>query len=166
MNDLEDRLRTTGSALLGMRAALTAGEPWPLSTTYGTEPEADWGPRELLAHVNEMLPYWTEQLEMVLAGQPSEPVPFGRIATDQDRLSRIEHDRTRPADALLDGIRTGLDGVTRFIAGLSASDGERLGLHPTRGELTIRASVDRFLVGHLEEHVEQLRAILARQPAA
>jgi len=35
---------------------VTAGEPWPLAEDYGTGPEASWGPREVLAHVEEMLP--------------------------------------------------------------------------------------------------------------
>ncbi|HLO34756.1 MAG TPA: hypothetical protein VK194_01675, partial [Candidatus Deferrimicrobium sp.] len=80
MDDLTRRLRDAGTALLGLRGALVAGEPWPLSAQWGTEPEADWGPRELLGHVNEMLPYWTEQLGAVLAGDPATAVSFGRVA--------------------------------------------------------------------------------------
>ncbi|HLO35435.1 MAG TPA: hypothetical protein VK194_05105, partial [Candidatus Deferrimicrobium sp.] len=96
MDDLTDRLRSTGSALLGMRDALVAGEPWPLSEHWGTEPEADWGPRELLGHVDEMLPYWVEQLEGVLAGDPATAVSFGRVAADASRLARIGADRQKP----------------------------------------------------------------------
>ena len=165
MDDLARRLRDAGSALLGLRGSLVAGEPWPLSEQWGTEPEADWGPRELLAHVNEMLPYWTEQLEMVLAGDPAAAVQFGRVATDEARLGRIGADREQPVGRLLDEVDVGLVLAGAFVAGLSATDAERLGLHSSRGELTVGASVERFLVGHLEDHVEQLRRILARQPA-
>src|SRR3954453_24066425 len=104
MNDLAVRLRDAGNALLGLRGPLVAGEPWPLSAAYGTEPEADWGPREVLAHVNEMLPYWTAQLKGVLAGDPGTPAPFGRVATDPDRLARIEVDRRQTTGWLLDAI--------------------------------------------------------------
>src|SRR2546423_15333904 len=101
MQDLAGRLDAAGQELTGLRNALVAGEPWPLSAAYGTEPEADWGPREVLAHVNEMLRYWTAQLEGVLAGDPAEAVPFGRVATDSTRVGRIGEDRRRPASDLL-----------------------------------------------------------------
>lgn len=166
MDDLARRLRDAGTALMGLRNSLVAGEPWPLSTAYGTEPEADWGPREVLAHVNEMLPYWTEQFEIVLAGDPATAVPFGRVASDAARVGRIGSDRTRPAGELLDGIAAGLDVATGFLGRLSPADGQQRGLHSTRGEVTIRDAADRFLATHVEEHVEQLRAILtSRAPA-
>ncbi len=163
MNDLADRLRDAGSDLLDLRGPLVAGEPWPLSAAYGTEPEADWGPREVLAHVNEMLGYWTAQLESVLAGDPGTAVPFGRVASDPDRIARIAADRELPSGDLLDRIDAGLVTATGFAGGLSAADLERRGLHPTRGELTVGASLERFLVTHVEEHVVQLREILARR---
>jgi hypothetical protein len=162
MNDLARRLRDAGTALLGLRAALVAGEPWPLSAAYGTEPEADWGPREVLAHVNEMLGYWPRELAGVLAGDPSAAVPFGRVATDSERLRRIEVDRRRPAADLLDAIDTSLAGAVAFVDGLSPADLERRGAHPARGELTVAQGIEPFLTGHLEGHVDQLREILAR----
>ena len=161
VQDLTARLRDAGEAMLGLRGPLVAGEPWPLSAAYGTEPEADWGPREVLAHVNEMLPYWTRELEGVLAGDPGRAVPFGRVATDPDRLRRIADDRRRAAGELLDGIDAGLVTALGFLTERTDADLARIGLHPTRGELAIADSLDRFVVGHLEDHVEQLRTILA-----
>jgi hypothetical protein len=162
MDDLARRLRDAGSALLGLRDALVAGEPWPLSDSWGTEPEARWGPPELLAHVNEMLPYWVDQLETVLRGNGTAAVPFGRVATDPGRLSRIGTDRQRPIGDLLDDIASGLERAGAFAAGLSAEDAARRGRHSTRGELSVAEAIERFLAGHLEEHVDQLRDILAR----
>ncbi len=166
MNDLADRLRDAGTELLDLRGRLVAGEPWPLSTAYGTEPEADWGPREVLAHVNEMLPYWTAQLETVLAGDPATAVPFGRIATDRDRLGRIAADRELTTGDLLDGIDAGLVSATAFAGGLSEADLERRALHTARGEFTVGAALERFVVSHLEDHVVQLREILGRRDRA
>jgi hypothetical protein len=162
MDDLARRLRDAGTALLGLRAALVAGEPWPLSAAYGTEPEADWGPREVLAHVNEMVGYWPRELAGVLAGDPAAAVPFGRVAADSERLRRIEVDRRRPAADLLDAIETSLAGAVAFVDGLSPTDLERRGAHPARGELTVAQGIEPFLTGHLEGHVDQLREILAR----
>ncbi len=163
MDELAGRLRDTGAACLALREPLVAGEPWPLSDAWGHTPEADWGPREVLGHVNEMLSYWTEQLEGVLAGDPGTAVPFGRIATDQSRLDRIDADRAKPAGRLLDEIEAGLGRARAFAERLSPAEGDRLGAHPTRGELTVRASIERFLIDHLEEHVVQLRTTLERR---
>lgn len=152
--------------MLALRGPLVAGEPWPLSAAYGTEPEADWGPRELLAHVNEMLPYWTRQLRNVLAGEKTEAAAFGRTADDPDRLGRIAEDRHRPAGELLDGIDAGLVTALGFVTELTDADLARVGLHPTRGELTVGDSLERLVVGHLEDHVDQLRTILGSRAAS
>lgn len=165
MDDLARRIRAAGSAVAGLREPLEAAEPWPLSEHWGTEPEADWGPREVLAHVDEMLPYWTSQLRGVLTGDPSTAVPFGRIASDASRLARIDEARRLAVGQLIDDIERGAGEAGSFVEGLSPEDGERRGLHPTRGELTVRDSVERFLTTHFEEHVEQLRGILARHIA-
>jgi hypothetical protein len=166
VRELGTRLRDAGEAMLALRGPLVGGEPWPLSAAYGTEPEADWGPREVLAHVNEMLPYWTRQLEGVVAGDGRAPVPFGRTAEDPDRLRRIAEDRRRPAGELLDGIDAGLVTALAFLSERSDADLARVGLHPSRGELTVGDSLERFVVGHLEDHVGQLRTILASRPAS
>jgi len=164
MDDLAGQLRGAGAQLLDLRGPLVGGEPWPLSAAYGTEPEADWGPREVLAHVNEMLPYWSTQVRLILAGDPAEATPFGRVATDPTRLDRIASDRQLAVGDLLDRIATGLAIAEDLCAGLTPADLERRGLHPARGELTVGTAVDQFLVTHLEDHVEQLRAILASPP--
>jgi hypothetical protein len=163
MDDLAGRLRDAGSQLLALRGPLVAGEPWPLSAAYGTEPEADWGPREVLAHINEMLPYWAVHIRVILAGDPAQATPFGRVATDPERLGRIEADRQLPCGDLLDRIATGLAIVEDVLTGLSPDDLERRGLHSTRGEMTVGDSVELFLVTHLADHVEQLRMILLRR---
>ena len=166
MDDLAGRLRDAGTALLGLRGPLVAGEPWPLSAAYGTEPEADWGPREVLAHVNEMLGYWPGELQGVLDGDPSTAVPFGRIASDANRIGRIGRDRERPSGDLLDEIDASLAGAVAFVERLTPADLERRGAHPSRGELTVAQGIEPFLTGHLEGHVDQLREILARSEPA
>jgi DinB family protein len=165
MDDFAARLRDAGAALLDLRGPLEAGEPWPLSANYGHTPESEWGPREVLGHVDEMLPYWIDQLEHVLAGDPSTPVRFGRIATDQSRLDRIDADRHKPAGEQLDDIRAGLDRASAFIGRLTEADLARVGVHPSRGEISVGDSLEAFLFGHLEGHVAQLREILERRPA-
>ncbi len=63
------------AAYADLRPRSWHGEPWPLAKTFGTEPEAAWGPPELLAHVAEMLLFWLGELERVVEGGTDGPVP-------------------------------------------------------------------------------------------
>jgi hypothetical protein len=163
MDGLGDRLTESRAALDRLRPAIAAGEPWPLSRAYGAEPESDWGPKEVLAHVAEMVPYWLAQTEAILAApsDPAEPLPFGRIATDPERIASIGRDRALPAIELLAGIDAGLADVLARLDALGPADRARRGVHLRLGEMAVEAIVERFIVGHLEEHVRQLEEILA-----
>jgi len=158
--DLTRRLAQASVAFEAFRLAVEAGDPWQLSPAYGTEPESDWGPKELLAHTAEMLGYWPAEIDRILNGGP-DPVPFGRVSTDPERIGRIGRDRQLPTAELFDRVAAGAHRLEARIGSLSARDAARLGLHPRLGEMTVGRIIERFLVGHLEEHVEQLRAILA-----
>ena len=137
MDDLADRLERAAEAMVELGPQLASGEPWPLSDVYGPGPESSWGPREVLAHVAEMLPYWMGEIELILdAGGGSEPPAFGRLEADDLRVAIIGRDRGFPARELL-------------------------GRHLTRGDLAVRDIAERLMVGHLEGHVTQLREALA-----
>jgi len=163
MPDELDRLKTTRAAYAGLHAKVAAGEPWPLATAFGTEPEAAWGPRELLAHVAEMLPYWLGELERILDGElGGEPVPFGRVSDDPVRIGYIERDRTLPLRVLFGRIDTGLRDWSERLPALTEEDRGRQGRHSRLGDMPAPAVAERFVIGHAEEHVTQLEAILAQ----
>ena len=155
------RLRAATDGLLGLTADVAAQEPWPLAELYGPEPEASWGPPELLAHVEEFLPYWMGEIERVLAAPSGAPAAFGRIATDPLRIGVIGRDRSLPLRELVARIRSESSRVAGRLDELTEAEAGRTGTHPTRGELTVRDMLEPFLVGHLEGHVVQLREILA-----
>ncbi len=155
-----DRLEAAAAAMMGLRGRIEGGGDWPLSDFYGTEPEASWGPREVLAHVEEYLPYWMGEIERVLAGDASAPVAFGRVAEDPVRIGVIGRDRTVPFRELFARIESDASRVAARLRELSAEDVARVGLHPRRGELAVREMLEPFLVGHTEGHVTQLREIL------
>ncbi|HET7474346.1 MAG TPA: DinB family protein [Candidatus Limnocylindrales bacterium] len=165
MDDEAARIQAAGAAIEDLREPLESGEPWPLSDVWGTEDEAHWGPPEVLAHVAEMLTYWHAELGRVAAGDGTAPVPFGRVASDPSRLARIDELRRRPTPELVDEIGARVPEVAGFVSGLSPDDADRVGLHPTRGELRVGEGVERFFANHLEEHVAQLQSILDRAGA-
>jgi hypothetical protein len=152
------RMRAAAGAYGAMRGTLEAGAPWPLADRFGTEPEAHWGPPEVLAHVQEMLPFWLGEIARILAGP--EPAPFGRVASDHVRLAIIERDRTVPPGDLLDRIDADVERYARRLPSLGTADLARRGLHPRRGEMTVAQVLEDFVVRHLEEHVLQLQDAL------
>lgn len=156
-----ERLEDAAANLVALRGDVEARAPWPLADVWGVEPEASWGPPELLAHVEEYLRYWMGEIERVLEGDGSSPVPFGRVATDTLRLGVIGRDRSLPLRELFGRIEADAARVAKRLGELSEAEASRLGLHPTRGEMTVRAMCEPFLVGHTEGHVTQLREILA-----
>jgi hypothetical protein len=156
-----DRLAAAAADIVGMRAAVEAGAPWPLADVYGVEPEASWGPPELLAHVEEYLRYWMGEIERVLGGDAAAAVPFGRVATDTLRLGVIGRDRSLPLRELFARIEADAARVGARLRELDESDASRRGLHPARGEMTVRDMIEPFLVGHTEGHATQLHEILA-----
>jgi hypothetical protein len=152
-------LRRAQARLVALRPRVAGGAPWSLAERFDHTEEAAWGPPELLAHVAEMLPYWQGEVERILAGGP-EPVPFGRVGTDANRIGRIERDRTLPLDELDRSVDKAVERWVARLAELSPADFRRLGLHPTLREMTVAAIVTRFVVGHLDEHARQLEEIL------
>lgn len=164
MDDLSQRLASAASELESLRGEVVAGEPWPLSDAYGAEPESEWGPKEVLAHVAEMLPYWFGQIEAILAAAPppADPPPFGRVATDAARIERIGSDRRLPAGELFDRIAAAATDAAARTEALTPAELERRGVHVRVGELNVGAIIERFALSHLEEHVVQLREIVAR----
>ena len=155
------RLEAAAAAMLAMREEVEARAPWPLAPIWGVEPEANWGPPELLAHVEEYLRYWMGEIERVLDGDGNAPVPFGRVATDALRLGVIGRDRALPSRELFARIEADAARVAKRLAELDEAAASKRGLHPTRGELTVREMLEPFLVGHTEGHVTQLREVLA-----
>lgn len=160
MDDLIERLDEAATAFRALRGPVESGEPWPLSPAYGTEPESDWGPMETLAHVDEMIPFWLEQADRIVATDGPEPAPFGRTISDPDRIGRIGRDREQPASELFDRFDREVAAADDWIRALPAEAFERIGAHARLGEMTVRDIVERFVINHVGEHARQLREIV------
>jgi hypothetical protein len=160
LDDLATRLERATSELIDLGPAIAAGEPWPLADVYGPGPESSWGPREVLAHVAEMLPFWLGEIERIVDGGVAagggEPPAFGRLEDDPIRVQVIGRDRTFPGRELLSRIEGEGQRVASRLRALEDEAG-LVGRHPTRGDLTIAEIAERLIVAHAEGHVAQLR---------
>jgi hypothetical protein len=128
-----------------------------------TEPdpgaEERWQAGQVWAHLAEFPAYWMNQVRSVLAKRDTgvpEPIPFGRVKTDPERLGAIERDRHQDPPALLRRVRESLAWVSEELGVLDDGAWAARGLHPVRGELTVSEIVERFILDHLEEHADQL----------
>jgi hypothetical protein len=169
MTGLADRLEQAAAEMNELGPAIAAGEPWPLAETYGPGPESEWGPREVLAHAAEMIPYWLGEIELIVDANVdaareaagTEPPGFGRLEDDALRVQVIGRDRAFPGRELLGRIDVEARRAASRFRALTDAEAGRLGRHVTRGDLSIVDIAERLLVGHLEGHVTQLRDIVA-----
>ena len=164
-DDLDARLSAAAQRLDELRVPLERVAAWPLADRFDHAPEAEWGPREVLAHLSEMLPFWLGEAERVLDAE-GPPATFGRVATDEVRLALLGRDRTLPVRELIARVHNGIERWRNRWARLDAADRARTGRHVTVGELTVADIASRFAVGHLEEHLEQLRQAMQVEPAS
>ncbi|HEY7598465.1 MAG TPA: DinB family protein [Candidatus Limnocylindrales bacterium] len=135
-----------------------------------TEPDPDtpderWEAAQVWAHMAEFIGYWQRQIADVVGAYSGEPVAFGRTKRDEARIAAIEQGRRQPlreleARALLD-----LAELRRYLRGLRDADWQAVGRHPTLGEMTLPRIVERFLTGHLAEHLDQLDGLAAAEAA-
>ena len=164
-DDVDPRLAAASHRLTVLGARILDDGPWPLAERFDHAPEAAWGPREILAHLEEMLPYWLGEAERVV-DMTSGPAPFGRVASDELRLAIIGRDRTLPMRELIARVSDGVERWRRLWAALDVSARERAGLHPALGELHVSDIATRFVAAHLDDHLDQLEATLPDVPAA
>jgi hypothetical protein len=163
-----ERMRTVQRRL---EAHLAAGAPAGLTDPDpgGTE---RWEAGQVWAHLAEFPPYWAAQIQHVVdgwadqdpaPGEARHPVRFGRTKADAERIAAIERDRHADPAALLARVGREIAAVADQLDGLSADDWEAVGKHPTLGEMTTAQVVEDFVVGHLEEHTDQLDLLRARE---
>jgi hypothetical protein len=162
--DFAARLRAV-EARLERHAA--AGPPGGL-----TDPDPGgaerWEAGQVWAHLAEFPAYWLAEVRRVLAGVAagaSGPVPFGRTKADAARIAAIERERGTDPSALFRRVRDDLAGIAMELASLPPDAWEAAGLHPTLGEMPVRGIVERFVIGHLEEHADQLDLLRERERA-
>ena len=163
-DELDRRLGDASDRLADLGNRLAAGGSWALAERFDHAPEATWGPREVLAHLGEMLPYWLGEAERILDATDG-PASFGRMATNDGRLAIIARDRTLPIRQLVARVQVGIKHWRRRWAEFDESRRGRPGMHVALGRLTVHDVATRFVASHLEDHLDQLAGVINADPA-
>ncbi len=116
-----------------------------------------WDEGQVWAHLAEFIPYWIVQIGTVLAAD--QPPVFGRTQVDPHRISEIARRREESPAVLMTTVRDEAGELRILLAGLDEAAWERRGVHPTLGPMTVTRIVEEFLVGHLEQHADQLDSL-------
>ena len=125
---------------------------------YKAPVENEWSIMQNLAHIVEIMPYWANEIEKLVA-HPRQN--FGRTQQHEGRLKAIdEHgrDSLEQIKALLPGSYARLQEV---LGALKDSDLELTGVHPRFGEKSLDWFIEDFVTGHLIAHLEQIKADMA-----
>jgi len=139
-------------------AALARHEAQPGALTDADPASGErWDRGQVWAHLAEFIPFWIEQTRPILRGQASgEAVPFGRTKSDPERIGAIERDRHEAVSTLWASTHEDIALLRTFLRGLSDEQWLDVGRHSTRGLMPVAEITEEFLVGHLEQHADQL----------
>jgi len=125
-----------------------------------TEPDPATGERwdagQVWAHLVEFVPYWMAQLRRILEARSPEPLAFGRVKSDAGRLAAIEAGRHESPRAQMARLGAAIAELRGMLGELPPAAWSARGQHSTRGAMDLARIVEEFLVGHLEEHADQL----------
>ncbi|MBE7471483.1 MAG: hypothetical protein DPW09_27875 [Anaerolineae bacterium] len=126
-----------------------------------TAPSAnEWSAIEILGHITEMIPYWLDHCQRLIAA--AEPPRFGRTLDAPERLAGVEQATTRDPDELLRLLNHEVQEAVTVIRHLSFEERGKTGIHLRQGEMTVAEVIERFIVAHAEDHLAQIRATLQR----
>jgi hypothetical protein len=131
-------------------------------TDADPETGEQWEAGEVWAHIAEFVPYWTRALRGLFDAYQGEPVPFGRTRTDPERIGAIERDREVSPGELFDRAAASIEEFRTCVRTWGDREFAARAMHSRLGEMDLRAVVERFVVGHLEEHAEHLDGLVAQ----
>jgi len=138
----------------GVLRALLSG--LPEAWQEGRDTPDGWQPRDVVGHlISAELDDWIPRAELILEHGPEQPFP------PFDRFAMLQRDRDVPLDTLVERFAelraTTLGQLSELVAD---EDLDRVGHHPTLGEVTLRQLIATWAVHDLD-HTAQVFAGLS-----
>lgn len=120
--------------------------------------DGEWSVAENLGHLAEFPAYFARQLQQWLVGQRTV---VGRVAEHSaDRNDAIARAGDRPLVELLADFEASADALAEALEGLRDAHLDVPTVNVKYGQEPLRAFLARYVVGHKEAHVAQLRSAL------
>jgi uncharacterized damage-inducible protein DinB len=115
-----------------------------------------WSILDNLAHIEEFLPFWTGEIQAMLA-QP--PQPWGRDQSHAGRLAAVRDTSTRDVSEVLANIHAEATSASRYLRSLQDAqlDIEAASRNPRWAIKPVSFVVDTLLVKHLADHRSQIQ---------
>jgi hypothetical protein len=134
----------------------------PEAWLEGRDTPEGWQPRDVVGHlISAELDDWIPRAEMIMEHGPARPFePF-------DRFAHVDRDRDLPVPALLARFAelraANLDRLHQLV---SDADLDRIGRHPSLGEVTMRQLLATWAVHDLDHIAQVFAALSASQDLA
>jgi uncharacterized damage-inducible protein DinB len=120
----------------------------------------EWNVKQLAAHSAEIYPYWAAQIRNLKSNSGK---PFGRTASDPERIRYVDDHKGDSLDSLIQSIRRGAADAAAALRSYSDEQWRTVtGIHAARGEMDMDFIANLFISGHAEEHLHQLEDTLAK----
>ena len=115
-----------------------------------------WSVMDILCHIAEFVPYWTSQIEVIVATPEKS---WGRTHNDPDRLAAVAETSSRELDDVLHALSFAVSASVEKLRGFSTAQlaTEALSRNPRWGLKPASFVLDELLVKHLKTHLAQVR---------
>ena len=124
---------------------------------YKIPAENEWSIMQNLAHIVEIMPYWANEIEKLVA-HPGQN--FGRTQQHEGRLKAISEHGGDSLEQVKEALPGSYVRLQQVLDNLRDSDLELTGVHPRFGEKSLDWFIEDFVTGHLIAHLEQIRGTL------
>jgi hypothetical protein len=115
-----------------------------------------WTVMQNLCHIEEFVPYWTAQIEQIIAHPEQE---WGRTHHDEGRLAAVANTTTRDLEEVMQSIRRCVSESVEKLETIAPAQfaTEAPSRNPRWGIKPASFIVDTLLVTHLRNHLGQIR---------
>ncbi|MDQ6857788.1 MAG: DinB family protein [Chloroflexota bacterium] len=143
-----ERLRAAAAPLLERARQV------PPDRLYAAPDAETWSVMKILAHVAEFVPYWAR--EALKVATAADGAAFGRTHEDPARIAAVADHATDTLARATDRVQAALADAVADLKKIPDGTWDRRGHHSRRGEMTVAGILETFMLGHLEEHRQQL----------